>query len=169
MPIGPTGLGSTPWIRPEPIRFPPSRTRRKDMRSEERAGLSVALPGKERVEITAHVSHASDAAGEKQGKKDLVAPGGIGVDACEVDMHVPKAGEQEFSGGVDDARGFGNLDRRSAAYLSDVAGLDENGLIRLRRAARGVDDRDVGYGQLARRLRRGERGPHEKSHKQGEQ
>jgi len=142
------------------------RARGNDVRREERAGLGVALPGEERVEITAHVSHAGDAVGEKQGQKNLLAPRGIGVDACEMDMHVPKAREQEFSGGVDGARGFGNLDRCPRAHPSDVAGLDQNGLIRLRRAASGIDDGDVGYGQLGRGLRRGERWHDEKSHKQ---
>jgi len=96
----------------------------ENMRSEERSGLSVALPGEESVQITAHVSHASDAVGEKQGEKDLFAPRGIGVDACEMDMHVPKAGEQEFSGGIDGARGFGNLDRRRRAHGGDASAFD---------------------------------------------
>jgi len=124
------------------------RSRGNDMRREERAGLGGALPGEKRVEITAHVSHAGDAVGEKQGQKNLLAPRGIGVDACEMDVHVPKTGEQEFSGGVDGARGFGNLDRCSRAHPSDVAGLDENSLIRLRRATSGINDGDVGYGKL---------------------
>ena len=78
-------LGSFPAARSQ------ERAGRNDMWTEKRAGLNVALPGKKRVEIAAHVAHPGNAVGEKQRQKNLFAPGRIGVDAGEMDVHVPEA------------------------------------------------------------------------------
>jgi hypothetical protein len=97
------------------------------------------LPGEERVEIAAHVAHADNAICEKQGEKDLFAPGRIGVDACEMDVHIPEAGEKKFSGGIDGARGLRDLDLCSGSDGGDAATFDKNGLIELRGLAGGIN------------------------------
>lgn len=74
-----------------------------------------------------------------------------------MDVHVPKTGEQEFSGGVDGARGFWDLCRCSCAHDRNAASFDENGLVRLRRTAGGIDDGDVRDCELRGWLRPGER------------
>ena len=94
--------------------LPPARSKERaggnDMRPQESAGFDVALPGEESVEIATHVAHAGNAVREQQREKDLFAPGRIGVDAREMDMHIPETGKQEFSGAVDGACGLGDLD-----------------------------------------------------------
>ena len=94
--------------------FPAARGEKRacgdDVRPEHRPGLYVVLPGEESVKIAAHVAHAGNSVGQKQWEKNLFAPGRIGVDACKMDMHVPKTGKKELSGGINGAGGFGNLD-----------------------------------------------------------
>ena len=85
-----------------------------------------------------------------------------------MNVHVPKTGQQEFSGGVDGARGFGDFDFCCRPHGSDAAGLNENGLVGLRWAAGGINERDVRDGELRRWLRRGERRNEEEAQHQGE-
>lgn len=109
------------------------------MRPQEGAGLDVALPGEERVEIAAHVAHADNAICEKQREQDLFAPGRIGVDTRKMHVHVPEAGEKKSSGGIDGARGLRDLDLCSGSNGGDAATLDKNGLIEVRGLAGGIN------------------------------
>lgn len=86
----------------------------------------------------------------------MFAPGRIGVNAREMDVHVPETRKQELSGGIDGVSSFRELEFCRGADGDDAAGFDENGLVRLRRASGGIDDRDVDDGKLRRRLRRKE-------------
>jgi hypothetical protein len=65
-----------------------------------------------------------------------------------MDMHVPKTGKKEPSGGIDGARGFGNLNSRRGSDGGDASTLNEDSLIRLKRTAGAIDERDVGYRKL---------------------
>ena len=71
------------------------------MWTEEFPGFDITLPGEERFEIAAHVADAGDAVGEKQRKQGVFAPGGVGVHAGEVNVHIPQAGDQEFAAAID--------------------------------------------------------------------
>jgi hypothetical protein len=86
-----------------------------------------------------------------------------------MDVHVPEAGEQEFSRGVDGARSLGDFGCCCCADGRDAAGFDENGLVRLRWPTRAIDDGDVRDCELRGWLRRGERSNDEKSKQQGEE
>ncbi len=78
-------LGSFPAARSK------ERTGADDVRREKRAGLDVTLPREQGIEIAAHVTNSGDAIGEEQREKNLFAPRRIGVDARDVDVHVPEA------------------------------------------------------------------------------
>jgi hypothetical protein len=139
-----------------------------EMRSEEHTGFGFALPGKKNVQVAAHVTHAGDAVREQEWQKDLFAPRRIGVETRDVDVHVPKTRQQEFSGTIDGTCGFGHLDRRRSTDSGDVASFNQDGLIGLWRSAGGVDDRHVGYGEPCRRLLRRDRRNDEETHQQEE-
>ncbi len=114
-----------------------------DVRTEEFAGFDIALPGEKHIEVAAHVAHTCDAIGEQEREQGVFAPGGIGADAGKVHMHVPQAGNEEFATSVDDAGGLIKLGSRGRADGSDSIFDDDDGLIRLRSAARSVDDADM--------------------------
>ena len=78
-------------------------------------------------------------------------------------VHVPKTRQQEFSGGVDGARSFGDFDFCSFPHSGDAPGVNQDSLIWLRWAAGGIDERYMRNCKLRRRLRRWRRWHDEES------
>jgi hypothetical protein len=60
-----------------------------------------------------------------------------------VNVHVPKSGEQEFAASIDDSGGFIDFDFSGGTERGYAAAGNDDGLIRLWRAAGSVDDRDM--------------------------
>jgi len=85
-----------------------------------------------------HDANAGDAVGEEQREIIRISP---------VNMHVPKAGDEEFSCGVDDLSVF--RDVNSFADCRNVSVDDDNVHVRLGRRAGGID-----YGDVRERKRR---------------
>jgi hypothetical protein len=61
-----------------------------------------------------------------------------------VNVHVPQAGNKEFSVRVDDPGVLRRFNTRGRPRGGDVAVLDDYNLVRRDRLSRGVDDGDVG-------------------------
>jgi len=95
------------------------------------------------MEIAAHVADTGDAVGEQKREQDVFAPGGISADAGKMHVHVPQAGNEEFAMSVDDVGGPIELGSRGRTDRGDSASDDDDGLIRVRSAARSVNDADM--------------------------
>ena len=65
------------------------------------AFFDLRAPAFESLEIATHISDRSDAELEQLRKQDIGAPGGVGVDACEVHVHIPEPGN-DVAAGVQD-------------------------------------------------------------------
>src|SRR5215472_6002002 len=113
------------------------------MRAEQSAGLYVALPGEQRLQIAAHVAHAGDAMREQQRKQHVFAPLRISQNSRYVDVHVPQTGNKKFSPRVNDLVCFFGFALACGTDGMNAAIYDDNRLIRLRRRARSVNDRNV--------------------------
>ena len=69
-----------------------------------------------------------------------------------MNVHVPEAGEEKFSGSVDGASGFGDPCLCSGPDGGDAAALDKNRLIGLRQVSATIDESDVCNRKLRRRF-----------------
>ena len=115
----------------------------------ERAMLDFTSPALESVEIPSHVADSGDAVCDKKRQQRLLGPRRISIDARDVSVHIPQAGDEIFAMGVDDLSGL-RFESGAARNAGDSIAIHDYGCVGLDFAVHGVDNFGVGNGKSLR-------------------
>src|SRR5229473_2130288 len=103
-------------------------------------------------DVTAHIADSSDAVGEKKRDDELATATGF-AGACEVNVHVGKTGDQEFTGSIENLRAPRNSRRAIWSKCGDSLVDNNHRHVLSRLSASRVNDGNVSDRQ--NRLARG--------------
>jgi hypothetical protein len=67
---------------------------RNDSRAEQVSGRHLCTPPQQLSQVATHIANSSHAIGDEHRKRT--------IHFCEVDMHVPKSGDEKLSSPIDD-------------------------------------------------------------------
>src|SRR6266568_4031265 len=103
------------------------------------------------LDFSSHVADRGDSVRDEKWKDEFSAAARLPRPG-QMDMHVTEAGDQEFSGGIDNSRVARNIHRRRGSNRCNFLIFDHDSRIRSWRRIRTIDQRDVGNNE--RRLDR---------------
>ncbi len=119
--------------------------------TEQAPGLDLCAPVLERLKIATHVAHTRDAVGDEQWQHHpLVGRQPIAEDGMHV--HVPQAGNQEFTVGVDEGCAARRREITTFSEVDDAAARHHHRHVAASRCTRRIDDGDVSESKCGHRV-----------------